>query len=1772
MNNKELLKNKKLIISVSVITAISILIISLLVIPNLLSDRAPASFNPGDSYTSGSSSSLKIDGAIDIVPMTADSTGVDINSCFKIVCENKQSRSFFQKTLSISPQQNYEIKEISDKEFQINFSDALKPNSIYKMSLTGVSNNKDKSNDNTSNTFDYNYSWAFQTKKSFALVRTLPGDRSTYVPVDSGIELNFSHEGVENIEQYFEINPKVNGRFEHHNKTAVFIPEKLDYGTIYTITVKKGLGIKGSDEVLSEDCVFAFETRKSPEQENTEYLSFTDILYNFTPQAEPVLSVYASQDFKDQEIAVEVYKYSNTDDLLEHLKLYNTPAYQAFGRSDSLKFDTTNLQRVTEFNTKVMNNNDIYWYGSFIIFPSNLPEGHYLINVKSKTTTYQTHIQVNDMAVYAMAGTQEGLVWINSSSTGQPIEGAAVSTVSLPSSSSPSVSSSSAQSNSLSSDVIQTVKTDKDGVAIIPGNILEICNKLKDLKRQKDQRLFFSISKNNSSDSPVFLAPLTYYSWQYSNYDYPGRKSSQKYWAYLYTDRDLYLPSDAIQIWGMVRPRIKGNLPSKGILRLHRADYFYGTGYAYGENSSLSEIISKEIDISSLGTFKSSMEISNLNPGSYFIELKLGDESVIQKYFSIRQYTKPAYKVDITPDKKVMFEWEKLNVDIQASFFEGSPVSGLDLKYSHYTTWDTRKEGNLICDENGKAELEILPISINNSWHPIALSLNLNNAKAEEEEIHSYSNVIVFPRDIMIEVNASSKNQAGTTGKTEDKSGMAGGQTGLIEIKTNRINLEKLRSQSDSWYMNTDEFRGDLVNIPLNIKIYEQHWGREETGEYYDFINKKVRKTYRYFNVKNLLQEFKANTLNSEYSYEFPIKENENYVIEVEGADSRQKPIVETAHLYRYAHPQDGNIDRYTISTGYHNDMEFGRFKSGDTVALNIKKNNEYLSSTPGSRFLYMILKDGIVSHIVENDPDYSFSFKKDFIPNIYVKAVYFDGKNIFDVENTLIGYDYKEKELIIDVKTDKHEYRPGDTVQLEVDVKDVQGTPCISEVNLSVVDEAFFAVYGQQVNTLASLYQYCFNSGILTEYLSYKPININFGAPEMGGEGGDESTRFIFKDNAFFDTITTDNNGKGKASFKLPDNLTSWRITYQGIAYQKNSDDLKAGSGKINIPVKLPFFVDVIFNNVFMDGDTVAISARSFGTQLESDKKVEYTVVLEKEGIENNNVSSGTISDANKTLEKKTYQSEGKGNDLTNIDLGKLEEGSYSVTVKAKHGNYSDAIKRDFKVVKSLLEGSKLEHYKLTDSLQPEGGKSLTTLLFNNEATSTYYNTLLSLLYSWGERVDQKLSRKIARELMSKYYKDDIWWAEGTEDYQLNSYQQYDGGIALLTYDSSNPELTAKISSLSKDLLLKNSASGNSASISSLNSLSNSLFDNTSMKWYFYKTLENRNVTPEDAAASLWGLAALNEPVLIDIENLLKSDDIGIKEKLYLSIGLAEFGNVKEARNVYDDIIKQYGVTGSPYVYIDSKAGRDDTIELTSLCSVLGFKINAPEKAGLLKYVQDNSTKYILTNIENLICVAHMTPDTAQNGSFTVDVNGRKENITLDKNRVFRLVLTPEALQNIKFSNVVGDIAVTSSYTAPVKDFAKDANSQVKIKRSYSLDGIVQSSFNQSELVKITLEPEFLETAPDGYYEITDILPAGLRYVSATGHFDQKWYPVERNGQKIVFGFYYNKNSKYRERSITYYARAVTPGRFTADHAFIKHSMSDISGFADKVQVEIKK
>ena len=221
-----------------------------------------------------------------------------------------------------------------------------------------------------------------------------------------------------------------------------------------------------------------------------------------------------------------------------------------------------------------------------------------------------------------------------------------------------------------------------------------------------------------------------------------------------------------------------------------------------------------------------------------------------------------------------------------------------------------------------------------------------------------------------------------------------------------------------------------------------------------------------------------------------------------------------------------------------------------------------------------------------------------------------------------------------------------------------------------------------------------------------------------------------------------------------------------------------------------------------------------------------------------------------------------------------------------------------------------------------------------------------------------------------------------------------------------------------------------------------------------------------------------------------------------------------------------------------------------------------------------------LLVNMERMVFVTNFIKDASLTGSFTYELDGVKKQVGLNRGSSFRLILTPEKLSSIKFSNITGNIVAARSYTAPISEVMKTAGDIVSITRTYEKAGTKGSaaSFDRSDTVRVTLTLHFSENAPDGYYEVTDILPAGFRYTRVSYSdkdigINEKWhYPYEVTGQKTVFGCYYNKKYDKNEYSIIYFAKAVSPGTYTADSAAVRHTDSDIAGFTQTDRITVNK
>jgi alpha-2-macroglobulin len=1614
--------------------------------------------------TSAQSGTVSLsDMTMKITALESDSLGVSPTSAFKLVFDSPPDESEITSSLKIVPEQSYKLKKVSRSEYSMTFDKPLEKDSIYRFTVSDKNTGAAQS-------------WAFQTKKSLNVIRSLPRNKGVQVPINSGIEITFNAEKIENPEKYFEISPKTNGTFEQHGKTLVFVPEKLQESTIYTVTIKSGIGVKDSSEVLENDYTFSFQTIV-PESntDKNSYFSFSDSMYSFTPQAVPAMRIYADENMVNTEVALEIYSYPDADSFLKVLKsLDKTPSWAVF-QNKTNKYDESKLGKAATVKARIVSYQKEYWNTTYLLLPASLPEGYYLVKSEINGHYYYTQLQINPASVYILAAKNKTLAWLNDSATGSPLDGAEVML-----------------------DNGTPVKSDKDGLAVLNDKLPET---------NDYQSFYFLIKPQNSNPfvAQVGGSPNQPYSSYYNN-----SGVVDDYWAYLYLDKGIYMPEDTVNAWGVIKPRDSSSTKKEAVLELIRYDY------STNGDENVSVLTSSKVDLSPNGTFTGSLRLTNYNPGSYEVRVRIGDKTFQTSYIQIMEYTKPAYKIDIIPDHNYMYAWETVNFDIHASFFEGTPVKGLKLNYDCSISGNTQlnknaaNSGSLVSNDSGASKVSLVPTTSDQGWRPQSLYLNVSNQEAEEQAISEYSTVTVFPKDTMVEVKT---NMEGSNGK--------------ISISTSRINLEKLKDAAEGYY-SEDQYRGAPVDMPLTAKLYEKHYEKKKTGDYYDYINKVKRDTFEYYEVQSLVSDYSFSTVNGKYEINYTNKNDKSYFIEVYGKDSKGRNIKETQYVYNwnYYSPYSGNT-AYSIARTDYTKL----YKEGENVPVEVKHSAQDAAATGssigsnGGRYLFIRMKNGILDYMVKSDPKYDFTFNKDYIPNMYVKALCFDGSNIYDAGIVQYNYDTGESKLDISVQADKEKYKPGDTVKLTFDVKDNKGKPSSSEVNVSIVDEAFFIISPQYVDTLSSLYSPAISSGIISDYLSYHPADEVGSSMAEGGEGGDMYVRKDFRDSALFLTVKSDSSGKAEVSFKLPDNLTSWRVTYQAV-----TEDLKAGSGKMNITSKLPFFVDTIFNKSFITGDSPSILVRANGTELAPAAEVNYTVVM-----------------TNEDGSSKAYNTTGRADTLAEIQLDALAAGNYTIRAEAVSGSLKDAMERSFKVSDSLLETSKTDYINLADStVLSNSAKGLTSLVLYGEDSSLLYNELQDLYWSWGQRLDQKLANKIAGELLKTNFNETIY---SDESFDIQNYQTEDGGLALLTYDSSNPALSAKLCSLAADYV-----------------------DREALASYFNMLLNDSKTTPEDIAYAYWGLAALHEPVLLDIRNRLEAEDLTPKIKLILGTALSEIGDYQGARDIYENVMENSGKVEDTFAYVEN-GSRDESIDATAMCSLIALRINAPEKIKLFNYIKSNSTSELLVNLERLIFVKNYIKNASLDCSFNYELDGSKKSVDLKNGGYYRLTVTPEKLASLKFSSVKGKIVAASTYVAPVSEIRSGSGSTLSIQRMYEADGVKSATeFDRSCNIKVTITPKFSESAPDGFYEITDILPAGFRYVAnSPGKENTDWYPDEVTGQKVVFGYYYNK-VRFKNNSIVYFAKAVSPGTYTADNAAIRHVDSSLTGFTEKLKIKVKK
>lgn len=1586
-------------------------------------------------------------GEIEIKALDEDKLGVETASEFVLTSEKPLTEKTVQEYLKIEPAFAYTLDQKGGgKEYRIIPKTRLASNTVYRFAFDPEGKERAQ------------FSWAFQTKGEFRVVRTLPGDMTTYVPVNTGIEFVLSHDNysIDEMQKYFTISPKAEGTFEKHGRTLVFVPKApLQAGTLYTITLKKGVPLLDSDSSLQTDYTFSFETEPASKEEASFSFDVNKDVEEFSSADAPVFSVYMFTQQKMAAATVSVYRYKDAQAFAGALRDKEKIPRWSSVLWNNYRQDFSGLSKVAEYQQDFQS---LDAYSHFLFFPEALPAGYYAAEIKVQDCVRQVWFQVTDLAVYLAQGMEKNLFWVNNLKTKLPVQDAAV--------------------EFLGSKL--TAKGNRDGVITLEQNL-----------RTGEKEYALIKSKAGEIVVPLFNYKLEGQGQQYDTRDY---------WKYFYLERELFKPGDPIHFWGVLSPRKDAQKITEMEVTLE------GSGRSYSWRQDSAPLLTQQVPVER-NIFSGVIELPTLAPGYYYLEVRQGDTLFLSRGFTVELYQKPAYEISVEPEKKAIFRNEKLNFRAQASFFEGTPVAGVKLNYS---IWN--QSGQVMTDGQGVASIPYTARIEGNYGGPYSyVSAGVTAAMPEAGDIGTSSNIYVFTSKLLLE------------GMVEKA-----GEEFTLHTQVSGIDLSKINAGADLT-------RENYVSAPvagqkINGVFYQRVWTKEEMGQRYNFISKQVEKIYSYNYSPKKLDEFTLVTDEAGKAvYKGTLDPKETYYIELTTQDAEGRLTQEQVYVhYGNAVMPDSYYAYYEVRLPEGQES----FAGGEQVNLTLFENERQLPGKKQGYLFYRGQKE-IETYQLLDEPQYSFNYAEADQPNTNVGAVYFDGISYHEALPRIIPFNRAKKALQVQIKTDQAEYRPGDKVQLQVKVTDEKNKPVKASVNLNLVDEAIYSMQEQWVDFLARLYQDFVWLNLNTKATHDHPQYD--GGAEHGGEGGSE--RKDFRDTVLFTTVETDNRGEAQVEFVLPDNLTSWRVTYHAL-----TQNLQAGSGTAQIPVRLPFFVGMVFNEQYLAGDAPIVVVRSYGEKVSGKDMVSYTMELRDQ--------------TGKTVQTKKQQ----GILTENIDwqLPTLKEGTYTLTIEGNAGNYRDKLSQQFTVVSSLLERTKTTHQLLAeDTVLTGSAKEPALIVFSDYEKSQYLRGLSRLAWQYGSRFEQKLAAREAKRLLNEYY---LGSATGQGNVQstgsnsqdaenLQAYQQADGGIAILPYAESDPAMTALVASL-----------GSAG------------FDYGAMEGYFYDLLETGAEKGEDPTLALWGLGALGEPVLLDINAYLAHDDLAPAQQVHLALAMLDIGNGAAARQIYAELLGKYGEDLGNTYRVKIGQSQDEIVAATAQLAMLAAKLDASEKNKFYQYLLENPGQELLTNLEQLQVLQYQLRylDSAP-VSFTYERNGKTEQKTLKGRETFTLSVLPEELAQLKFTEISGKVGVMTSFSSPYQKDEIPARDDLAITRLYLVNGKALQTIPRGALVEIVIHYEVKDIAPGGRYEIVDVLPAGLKYVPRPyDRTDQisHWlaYPSEVKGQKISFQI--GKGTG----KIVYYARVISPGTFTAQGTLLSQvNNQDICILGPENRIEIK-
>ncbi len=971
--------------------------------------------------------------------------------------------------------------------------------------------------------------------------------------------------------------------------------------------------------------------------------------------------------------------------------------------------------------------------------------------------------QVTDLAVHAKLGATSGLVWVTSLQTGASVPGAQLTLWDR------------------SGTQQWTGTTDNDGLAQVPG----LSTLITSGHESPWSTPWAMVSAEKNGDIGVTLS-----TWQGGMS--PGAFSLRSAWegrtpdslGLVFADRGIYRPGDQVHLKGLVRYRRMGELKSPSTGARARIKVTSSRGETVFEG---------EAPVTKYGTFRTDVKLGADVPlGFYEVSATVNAAGESLHYggsFRVEEYRAPQFQVDVTVPRKDVPAGEELSAQVMARYLFGGAMADASVR------WNVARTSTVFTPPGNEA----FTFGVNTWWWD-----------DEAPEHHS-------------EIFASGQGLTNETGLLTLNLGTAetpGGKTWeyTVEAEVEDVNRQRiadratltvhpaavypgLRTASTGFAEAGKEVAVELVavtpegvrqgEVPVELTVKRREWKsirkKGEGGQWFTVTEP----------VETEITKCGVQSASEPQPCRFTPADPGFYVLEAVATDDKGRKAQARDSLYvigsGWVSWQRNDTDRLDLVA----DKQL--YDVGEVAKILVK------SPYPEAEAVVTVEREGVLSarrvKLTGSAATIEIPLDEKTIPNVFVGVVLVRGrveaaKGIESGDDpgrpaVRVGYtelkvERKQKRLAVAVTPDAAQKRPRDKVAVDVAVTDVAGQGARSEVTVWAVDEGILRLTGytppDPVEAIHPPRGLSVRVGEPLIHLVLRRMYGDKGAKPGGSGGADPSGsgfRSKFKTTVLFKSVETDEAGKARVEFELPDNLTTFRIMAMAV-----TEEDRFGVGTSQVSVSKPLLAQPALPRLVRVGD-----------------KAEAGVVIHTHGA--------TVSEAKVTARLEGVKLEGPAEKTISMADGKPKEvrftfvaeqpGTAVLRFAVEGGGERDGVEQRIPVQLPVGMEAVATYGDTTEQrvegLNPPGGVrpgvgglSLTLASTVMGGFDESMNQLVDYPYGCLEQMSSRLVPFVAlRELSGKF---GVAWKGGKEEQKQQFVRSFLSEEALKEHGSLDPDV----------------------------------------------------------------------------------------------------------------------------------------------------------------------------------------------------------------------------------------------------------------------------------------------------------------------------------------------------------------------------------------------